>query len=39
MSLAVTKRLVELMGGSIGADSTVGTGSVFWIELNLATAP
>lgn len=39
MSLAVTKRLVELMGGSIGADSTVGTGSVFWIELNLVTAP
>lgn len=39
MSLAVTKRLVDLMGGSIGADSTVGTGSVFWIELNLVTAP
>ena len=39
MSLAVTKRLVELMGGSIGADSAVGTGSVFWIELNLVTAP
>ena len=39
MSLAVTKRLVELMGGSIGADSTVDKGSVFWIELNLASDP
>jgi signal transduction histidine kinase len=39
MSLAVTKRLVELMEGSIGADSTVDKGSVFWVELNLVTAP
>ena len=39
IGLVVTKRLVELMGGSIGADSTVGTGSVFWFELNLTTAP
>ncbi len=39
MSLAVTKRLVELMEGSIGADSTVDKGSVFWVELNLVAAP
>jgi PAS domain S-box-containing protein len=39
IGLVVTKRLVELMGGTIGADSTVGIGSVFWIELNLTTAP
>ncbi|MBK6998511.1 MAG: PAS domain-containing protein [Rhodoferax sp.] len=39
IGLAVSKRLVELMGGSIGADSTVGTGSVFWIDLDLVEPP
>lgn len=33
IGLALTRHLVEMMGGRIGARSQAGAGSVFWIEL------
>jgi len=38
LGLAISKSLVELHGGSIGAESTPGQGSIFRVRLPIATA-
>ena len=38
IGLVMSRSLVELMGGTMGADSAVGVGSVFWFELKWVSA-
>jgi signal transduction histidine kinase len=39
LGLALTKRIVEAQGGSVGVESELGTGSTFWAVLPQSVSP